>query len=79
MGPVTDLPMRWGFWLPVWTLAVLVIAISVWLTQPVAASGGVLENCEFAASAGGIDVWYCQTDSGTEFLLNSVGFMVVVE
>lgn len=62
MGPVTDLPMRWRFWIPVWVLALLVVAFSVWMIQPVAAAAEPVDACVPFGTAEGQILYFCENE-----------------
>ncbi len=77
MGPVTDLPMQWRFWIPVWLLAAIVVTVSIWMIRPVqAAPPATSDNCEVLGTIGTIIIGKCiDPDDGTVIYGNSAGFM----
>lgn len=76
MGPVTDLPMRWRFWIPVWLLVVIVVAASMWLTRPVEASGGGdVAECSEWGETGTWALTKCEDDDGLVCVSSSSGLL----
>lgn len=75
MGPVTDLPMRWGFHVTVWAFAACAVALAIWLTPVQAAPAPTVPPCEAINQAGTITVYRCQPNDGAPYLVNSVGWM----
>lgn len=61
-------------------------AVLIWLqfapaqAAPVEASGGPgVVMCVKTATTGPIDAWLCSPNEGPEFIINSLGFMLLVE
>ncbi len=78
MGPVTDLPFQWRFWVPVWVLAIALVCASLWLTWPVQAA--TPNGCELLGNTGNVIIFRCVDDSaGNVVYANSAGFMVVAQ
>lgn len=78
MGPVTDLPMRWRFWIPVWVIAAIVVTVSLWLTLPVNAAPVDVEDCVAFAKAGDTKLYRCvDPEYGTICYLNPLAAGII--
>lgn len=76
--------MKWDWlrndWLVILVIilgTVLMVAASQSVQAAPAADGVVF--CTKTATTGPIDIWLCEPDLGPSFIINSVGFMQVVD